>query len=73
MPGPSGERCDECYYWSYDERCRRGAPVAYPNGVVRAAQREAMTEDGEHVEPYLIVWPDTAPDDWCGEFRPREK
>lgn len=53
--------CQHCIFWGEHSECRRRAP-----GPVLAGQLEL---GGNSL--YEAVWPETRPDDWCGDAVPR--
>ena len=55
-----GKSCKMCEYWDEIGRCRRQAPTAIPQPTQTGVTRL-----------YVLVWPKTEADDWCGEFKLR--
>lgn len=56
-------RCDKCEWWKKDTthgECRKNAPRIILDGYEPGAPAP------------LTVWPETAPDSWCGEFKAKE-
>lgn len=57
----NNERCETCKFWvlrlDHLGLCRRNAPV-----VVRPGEKDMLPR-----------WPITASDDWCGEYKPKDK
>jgi len=53
----SEERCETCRFWLVDN-------VRHINECHRYAP-------GPHVMGQVIVWPDTSPDKWCGDYEAR--
>jgi hypothetical protein len=59
MNETSGERCGNCRFW-HEEQCRRRAPIH-----INALMPWYDTEDGAD---YEAIWPETAENEWCGEW-----
>jgi hypothetical protein len=60
MAEQSSRRCDACDYWqAWDQigLCRFNPPVQ-----IRDVRNDMVER-----------WPPVAPDDWCGQFQPRNK
>jgi len=62
MPGPSGERCDGCYFW---ERWGDENGVPTEDGIC-FRMPPGDNGDGEPLRPV------TDQVDWCGEFKPKK-
>lgn len=72
------ERCETCRFWNADgpasehpgyadlRECRRHAPVPVQLGNIALSIRLESSTGSE------CGWPTTAPDDWCGEWEPKE-
>lgn len=64
------ERCETCRFWDATEglnNCRR-----YPPTFTAIAIEPGEVENGT-LEADLAFWPQTGPDDWCGEWQPKPK
>jgi hypothetical protein len=70
MPGPRGELCETCRFWSAHAdnpgvgECRRHAP--------RAAVSAALADPDLDYHANDVWWPVTIDLEWCGEHQPRE-
>ena len=78
-------RCDQCKFWEgnaiacgstpeqeddYTGECKRHAPIAFmPRHVLVAIWATNKTMDDKQAN--TAQWPQTEPDDWCGEFQPK--
>jgi hypothetical protein len=75
----SDERCETCRFWFVGEVVTEGATAGRaqkehqrPGGCRRHAPRPLLIPAGDdNGKPYRPAWPQTAADEWCGEFQPR--
>ncbi len=66
MSGPSGERCENCYY--AQEATQEEKDIHYHNaGIVLFGQCRIRGPFGKQM---YDAWPVVRTDDWCGEFMP---
>jgi len=72
------KRCKDCKFWEGfiddDEKeslgqCRKHAPKL--RALLLSDSIKDNDDDGESIGREGI-WPDTTPDDWCGEFQQKE-
>jgi hypothetical protein len=77
------ERCETCRWWESigeacsdaDETrgwCRRSAPQPVITFLQTAACHAIGPEYVARIHRHDsgVTWPETAPDDWCGEYQP---
>ena len=51
-----------------DGTCRRHPPSVFPYAAERSAEGGVTGALGASVGPFVTVFPQVGPDDWCGEY-----
>jgi len=69
MPGPSGERCDGCYYWHHDRASGFTDDDTEHSDCLRFPPTTGSHKDV--TRNFTARFPVTLAYDWCGEYRTR--